>query len=502
MNDEMLDKLYDDERLVDFPLIDSQIENEHRHRYEAAANFVVGKRVLDAACGSGYGSEILATNAKSVVGIDYSSEVIAYCKSSSKAPNLDFLQMSVITLDFPDNSFDVVVSFETYEHLTAINQVRFLQEIKRVLTPDGVLIISSPNRGIWNQLIGGNNKYHLNELTVKELEDTLKKYFLQVNIYYQNYVPVSIISAGFTGGDLNTIYSKNFDTSISPVYGIAICSDFKIAQSFNSIYLQNFMQAHIQLKIGFSDMSLYCDCGKGFCEADKLKAPLEYLPDGKLRVTFKLPAHVNALRFAPGELPCFISDLICSDNRLYCQPKNGILLKNKGILFYTSDPIFSLNGRDHYDENECISLSFYYSKFAETARDFIENQNILLAQREKSLIELNSKLQDSIKIIQKKACSESENAEKIYRLQIQNVTYIAENAKLSMKVEQLESDIEYKKKLVIELAEETDKLQKAYEKSETDKLQLLNSRWYKITKPGRIVTSFIRKVLKFQKTGG
>lgn len=496
MNSEPLAKLYDDERLIDFPLIDSQIENEHRHRYEAAANFVINKRVLDAACGSGYGSEILAANAKSVVGIDYSSEVISYCNSSKKSSNIEYLQMSVIAMDFPDNSFDIVVSFETYEHLTANDQERFLQEIKRVLTPDGILIISSPNHGVWNRLIGGNNEYHLNELTVKELEHTLKAYFSQVNTYYQNYIPVSIISAEFTGVDLKTIYSRNFDTSVPPVYGIALCSDFKITNSFDSVYLQNFMQAQIQLKVGLSDMSMYCDCGKGFCEADKLKAPLEYLSDGKLRITFKLPAHVNALRFDPGELPCIISDLTCSDNKLCCQPQNGILLKNKEVLFYTPDPIFLINGRDHYNENEYIVLSFYYSKLDEATSKFIENQNELLVQKERNLIELNSQLQDALKIIQKNACSESESVEKIHRLQIQNITYIAENAKLSMKVEQLESEIEYKKNSIVELADENDKLQKAYEKAETDKLQIFHSRWYKITKPGRIITSFIRKILK------
>lgn len=117
-----MDTLFNRERLISYSDLDYQIENEHKHRYRTAAKFVKNKRVLDAACGSGYGSAILAESAASVVGVDHSAAVIDYCKRTYKKENLSYVQMSVSALEFPENSFDIVVSFETIEHLTHQDQ--------------------------------------------------------------------------------------------------------------------------------------------------------------------------------------------------------------------------------------------------------------------------------------------------------------------------------------------------------------------------------------------
>ena len=86
----MATDLYNGERLMDVPSIDSQIENEHRHRYKMASEYIVGKYVLDAACGSGYGTKILAEAAKTVIGIDYDADLVEYCKNNNEKKNVIF----------------------------------------------------------------------------------------------------------------------------------------------------------------------------------------------------------------------------------------------------------------------------------------------------------------------------------------------------------------------------------------------------------------------------
>src|SRR5271170_5650885 len=100
------------------PGIPGEIAYEHWHRYAFAKRFVSDKRVADIACGEGYGSALLAGIATSVVGIDLAPDAIAHARSHYAAlPNLRFQQGSVEALPLADASVDVVVSFETVEHL-------------------------------------------------------------------------------------------------------------------------------------------------------------------------------------------------------------------------------------------------------------------------------------------------------------------------------------------------------------------------------------------------
>jgi ubiquinone/menaquinone biosynthesis C-methylase UbiE len=84
-------------------------------------------------CGEGYGSFLLAGEAHSVVGIDMSNEAVAHARKRYAAANLTYVQASVAALPLPDASIDIVVSFETIEHLA--QQVEMLSEFRRVLVP-------------------------------------------------------------------------------------------------------------------------------------------------------------------------------------------------------------------------------------------------------------------------------------------------------------------------------------------------------------------------------
>jgi SAM-dependent methyltransferase len=154
------------ERFV--PGTKGEIWIEHWHRYHFAARWAAGKRVLDVACGEGYGSAFLARTAAYVAGVDVSDQAIAHAERTYARPGtVEFVQASCTRLPFPDASFDVAVSFETLEHIG--QQEAFLDELARVLKPDGVLVLSSPNKLEYSDKRGFANEFHVKELYRDEL---------------------------------------------------------------------------------------------------------------------------------------------------------------------------------------------------------------------------------------------------------------------------------------------------------------------------------------------
>ncbi|MHC4753111.1 MAG: class I SAM-dependent methyltransferase [Planctomycetota bacterium] len=114
----------------------------HTNRYNFARRYVKGKRVLDAGCGAGYGSQImLDAGAKKVIGIDIDKDALVYAKSHY---NGKFLNMDITNMKFKKNSFDVVVSFEV---ISVSFWQEAIDEIKRVLKNRGLFISSNPVMG-------------------------------------------------------------------------------------------------------------------------------------------------------------------------------------------------------------------------------------------------------------------------------------------------------------------------------------------------------------------
>jgi 16S rRNA G966 N2-methylase RsmD len=160
-----------------------EIWYEHWHRYAFARNFATGKRVLDAACGEGYGSALLARDASEVLGIDIASEAIAHARARYARTNLRFAQADCTALTLPGASFDLVTSFETLEHVEA--QQALIAGFARVLAPEGMLIVSSPDRHTYSDVSGFRNEFHVRELYRDELLDLLKPHFAHVRLYGQ-----------------------------------------------------------------------------------------------------------------------------------------------------------------------------------------------------------------------------------------------------------------------------------------------------------------------------
>ena len=134
------------ERLNPNDDLSSTIAQHSRVRYELAARYVAGKDVLDIACGTGVGSTFLADTARSVTGADVSGDAIEAARTAFVRPNIRYVHAPGPSLPFEDGQFDVVVSLETIEHVREDQQAAFVRELSRVLRPDGVLLLSTPDR--------------------------------------------------------------------------------------------------------------------------------------------------------------------------------------------------------------------------------------------------------------------------------------------------------------------------------------------------------------------
>ncbi|MFP3185895.1 MAG: glycosyltransferase [Paraburkholderia sp.] len=206
------------------------IRYEHWHRYAWASQSLAGLDVLDVACGEGYGSAIIARTAKTVTGVDISSDAVAHATEQySTVGNLAFLNGSASDLPLPDASFDAVVSFETIEHL--LEQEEMLSEIHRVLRPGGFLLLSSPNKKGYSDDRNYQNEFHVKELYFEELDALVKRHFAKVAYFGQRLATSSIIvpedqrdtsySAHTLSDDVVDARTPKLD---SIMYFLAVCS--------------------------------------------------------------------------------------------------------------------------------------------------------------------------------------------------------------------------------------------------------------------------------------
>ena len=189
------------ERFV--PGVRGEIWIEHWHRYHFAAPLTAGKRVLDVACGEGYGTALLAKDAAEVTGVDLSDAAIAHAKKAyASARNARFVCAPCTRLPLADATIDVAVSFETVEHIA--EQAAFLDEVARVLAPGGLFILSCPNKAEYSDKRGFSNEFHVKELYRDELASLVAARFPAIAWFGQKPTFFSVIApeADPAGGQL------------------------------------------------------------------------------------------------------------------------------------------------------------------------------------------------------------------------------------------------------------------------------------------------------------
>lgn len=234
MSDEME---FTGERFV--PQVHGNIELEHLHRYLMACELAAGKDVLDIACGEGYGSARLSRCARQVYGVDISKETVTHAGKNYAADNIRFLVGSCEAIPLPDQSVDLVVSFETIEHHDKHEEMMI--EIKRVLRPNGVVIISSPDKQVYSIEPNYKNPYHVKELFAEEFKELLSKHFKNTKNFGQKVTYGSAILEQDGSSPQKSYWDKNDQIhsrrgSYKPVYIVTIASDAELPVSYSGIY--------------------------------------------------------------------------------------------------------------------------------------------------------------------------------------------------------------------------------------------------------------------------
>lgn len=250
------------ERLETF--VDSESTLEHLHRYAIVLELTKDKIVLDIASGEGYGSHLIAGKAREVTGVDISAEVVNQAKAKYKKDNLRFVAGSAFDIPLPDGYFDVVVSFETIEHHD--QHERMLSQIKRVLKPGGLMIISSPDKLYYSDLRRYHNEFHVKELYENEFKDLVRRHFAHADFYYQQPTFASLLLpekegnslVQYTGSynEINKITTRRgmFIVSIAsdkelPLVKPSVFTDDEMIFKLNKIQIEN-IKSSLSYKIG------------------------------------------------------------------------------------------------------------------------------------------------------------------------------------------------------------------------------------------------------------
>lgn len=269
---------------------------EHWHRYLIAQHYVKGLRVLDVASGEGYGSHLLSQSAASVVGVDVSADAVAHAASRYAAANLTYVAASCVQIPEPDASFDVIVSFETIEHI--MEHQAFLREVDRLLAPGGLFIISSPNRPEYSDRTGYKNEYHVKELDRTELKALLdphfpaQQWFAQRAAFHSMVWPVDTVAT--TAVALTADGESGFPAE---VYFLVFCARDAVRLAV--------VQSQLSL-VTDRELSVYTEWSRTYRENAALHAEIKALTlDLETHVLASPAAHLVPVN---AEAPCTLPD--------------------------------------------------------------------------------------------------------------------------------------------------------------------------------------------------
>ncbi|MDA0747012.1 MAG: glycosyltransferase, partial [bacterium] len=160
----------------------SDIFLHHAKRYAFARPFCKNKQVVDIGSGTGYGSQILARDATRVVSVDLSVDAHRYAARTFSGAPIHRLAGDIRAIGLRDGSFDTAVCFEAIEHIREHED--FLEEVCRLLRPDGTFVVSTPNKRYYD-LPENENPYHVGMLELEAFRALLSRHFENVQVYGQ-----------------------------------------------------------------------------------------------------------------------------------------------------------------------------------------------------------------------------------------------------------------------------------------------------------------------------
>lgn len=235
--------------------VENDLFNEHYSRYRFCSSLVRGLRCLDAGCGLGYGTAVLAESATSVVGIDNHAPTVAEATRLYRRDNLHFAVADVQALPWETEEFDCAVSFEVVEHLK--DPAALVDALRKVTKPGGLIILSTPNRDAYKVSRGeaGPNPFHHHEFTLAEFRELLSERFAYIRIFAQNHTP-SITFRQERPDRSHTVFAPadreaaNLDTA---QFFVAVCSQAPLPEMEDAVYIADSgnvlfeREAHIRL---------------------------------------------------------------------------------------------------------------------------------------------------------------------------------------------------------------------------------------------------------------
>lgn len=386
---------------------------EHWHRYLYSTLFCKDKVVLDVACGEGYGSYLLSKYSKKVVGIDIDYDVINFASREYINNNLEFIVGNVNNLPIKGKClFDLIVSFEAIEHIDEKNQIKLLTEVKRLLKPGGVLIISTPNKSLYTDVLKNKNKFHVKEFYLNEFNDFLKKYFQNVKIMGQKIYSSSyiwnkdknygeIVEFELTYKNNRFLPSKNEKRIL---YAIAVCSDEKLDEIQHSLLLDTSDRltnirdeciAKLQNKISKMEThyvaQLFIDTGKGTSEEQSIIKEISGKEE-ELEFDVSRCEGIEALRFDPlnDMVRLKLEEIVIIDDKnkghqVHEYKTNCSYERGKYYTFETNDPVISFSIKDIVNAKKVILHLNYILLGNEVSRYLVNLKQDEIARRDEEV---------------------------------------------------------------------------------------------------------------------
>lgn len=215
--------------------VEVDLWNEHVSRYAFAARYARDKRVLDVGCGTGYGAAELSRTATAVVAIDRSEEAIAYASTHYRTGNVQYVLASAAQIPLTSEQFDLITGFELIEHLQDWRE--FLCEVSRLARPDGLFIVSTPNREYYTESRAerGPNPFHHHEFDVAEFANELRALFPHVCLFLQNHGEALTFHPANGFGPVEGRIESGSGTASAAHFFVALCS--RSAQASHSSFV-------------------------------------------------------------------------------------------------------------------------------------------------------------------------------------------------------------------------------------------------------------------------
>ncbi|MDQ6529614.1 class I SAM-dependent methyltransferase [Flavobacterium sp. LHD-85] len=224
------------ERLETF--VYNRIAIEHLHRYAITNNYIKDKIVLDIASGEGYGTALMSKEASFVYGVDIDKESISKAKLKYTQKNIEFLEGSTSAIPLDNDAIDVVISFETIEHHD--QHEKMMLEIKRVLKPGGIVLISTPDKLYYSEQRNLINEFHVKELYKHEFKNLINNYFKYQQLLTQLHNNGNSIIQNDTEKNNLDLYYGNYlaikNREVKPMFLISIASDLEFEKHDLSIF--------------------------------------------------------------------------------------------------------------------------------------------------------------------------------------------------------------------------------------------------------------------------